>query len=168
MAYELIETVEVGAGGAASIEFSSIPQDGVDLVCVISARCDIDILEGRVRVNFNFDTGENYYGTQISATGSSQSGGKEISNYIQALGASGSLTSANTFGSQSIYISNYTASQNKSVSVDAVVENGLSGDGAQNISNWSWANTSAISSIQITLPSDNFVAGSTTSLYKIY
>ena len=40
MAYELIETIEVGAGGAASIEFTSIPQDGVDLVLVLSTRMD--------------------------------------------------------------------------------------------------------------------------------
>jgi len=31
MSFELVETVTVGAGGASSIEFTSIPQDGTDL-----------------------------------------------------------------------------------------------------------------------------------------
>jgi hypothetical protein len=40
MGYQLIEHIEVGSGGAASIEFTGIPQDGVDLVLLASLRTD--------------------------------------------------------------------------------------------------------------------------------
>jgi hypothetical protein len=36
--YEAIETVEVGSGGAADIEFTSIPGTYTDLVVKVSAR----------------------------------------------------------------------------------------------------------------------------------
>jgi hypothetical protein len=35
MGYQLIETIEVGSGGAASIEFTSIPQDGVQFLTTL-------------------------------------------------------------------------------------------------------------------------------------
>ena len=41
MGMTLIETVEVGAGGASSIQFDSIPQDGIDLVIRMSARNEV-------------------------------------------------------------------------------------------------------------------------------
>jgi hypothetical protein len=38
--YKLIETVTVGSGGAANIEFTSIPQTYTDLKLVISGKND--------------------------------------------------------------------------------------------------------------------------------
>lgn len=164
---ELIETIEVGAGGASALTFQNIPQDGTDLVCVISGRSDHGNIVSGIRVNFNSDTGANYSGVELFGNGSSASSGTGTTNYIQAtFGATDSLATANTFGSQSVYISNYTASQNKSVSVDAVTENNATFS-YQNISAWSWADTTAISSMQITLNLGNYVEGSTASLYKV-
>ncbi len=53
---QLIETIEVGAGGAASIEFTSIPQDGVDLLLMVSARTDRNVGADVVGAQFNSDT----------------------------------------------------------------------------------------------------------------
>ena len=38
MGIQLIERVDVGSGGLSQIVFTSIPQDGVDLLCLYSLR----------------------------------------------------------------------------------------------------------------------------------
>jgi hypothetical protein len=45
--YEAIATVEVGSGGAATIEFTSIPATYTDLVVKVSARnARVDVIDG--------------------------------------------------------------------------------------------------------------------------
>ena len=164
---QLIETIEVGSGGAASIEFTSIPQDGVDLVLVFSCRTDNATVHLSTYVTFNSDTSANYdwlflRGSGTSADSVSVSGDtKGWVGYIP-----GSSSTANTFGNTAVYISNYTSSAAKSFSSDNANEtNAASVRMAIDASKWS--GTDAISSIQLFGSSDNFVQYSTASLYKI-
>jgi hypothetical protein len=161
MGYQLIEHIEVGSGGAASIEFTGIPQDGVDLVCVVSARESGTDTQPYLEVIFNSLT-TNYSGIQLRGDGSSVTSAG-ANRYITGGVNSGAAT-ANTFASTKIYISNYAGSTAKSWSVDAVNENNAT-LAYQNILALLWNNTSAITSLKVGYP--NMVEYSTASLYKI-
>lgn len=160
MGMELVEFIEVGSGGAGSIEFTSIPQDGVDLVILISARSDRTFNHDAMQISLN-STGGTY--RKLTGNGSSVSSpeGFTLTNIFFA----GSPITANTFGNAQVYISNYTSSTNKSVSVDSVSENNdtISDQGIEaGLSTL----TSAVTSIQLD-PINNFVQYTTASLYKI-
>ena len=167
MGMQLIETIEVGAGGAASIEFTSIPQDGVDLVCVLSLRNSVNFLSSlNGQINFNGDTAGNYNSKLLFGNGSSASS-LSISSGATALRpyVVGHTATANTFSNNSVYISNYTSSSSKSVSVDNVTENNATA-AHQSILAGNWTGTTAITSINIT-SGFTWMQYSTASLYKI-
>jgi len=169
MAYELIETVEVGAGGSSSIEFTSIPQDGTDLKIVLSARINVAAQNRNLFVVFNNTTGSSYKSIRLTGSGSSvvseSTSNTSFTIINQAL--QGNLTTANSFGNVEYYISNYTSSEHKSGSLDGVTENNGT-DGKQMLIAGSWDDTSAISSVSFASnDSADFVTGSSISLYKI-
>ena len=171
--YEAIATVTVGSGGAANIEFTSIPATYTDLLIKVSARNnESDSAGGLFYVNFNNST-SNLSSKVLYAYGSglgslSSTATSAIFGYICS---NGSTTS--TFGNSEIYISNYASSNNKSVSVDAVNENNAT-DGRQNLVAGLWSNTAAITSIKLVSAtissgsaSGNFVQHSSATLYGI-
>jgi hypothetical protein len=79
---------------------------------------------------------------------------------------SDSSTTANTFGSSQIYISNYSGSTAKTVSVDAVNENNATA-AYQTILAGVWNDTDPITSAKIIISTDSLVEHSSASLYKI-
>jgi hypothetical protein len=166
MGYQLIETVTVGSGGAASIEFTGIPQDGVDLVLKFSVRV-VGAGSGFKDYSLHLNgetTGTNYGYTQLLGTGSndvSYSGPE--SRFTMEINDPSSTS--NTFSNSSVYFSNYTSSVAKSVSIDSVGENNAT-SGRQEITAGSWNNTAAITSITLK-HSSNTAQYSTASLYKI-
>jgi hypothetical protein len=167
MAMTLVSTVTVGSGGAASILFDNIPQSGKDLLLLISARRADN--SGIISLQFNGDTAANYSnnrrlrgdGSGVSSTDFSNE------NYSLHQAASNSTFTANTFGSGSIYISNYTSSVAKVTSSDGVSENN-STSADQMIWAGRWTGTSAISSITVgTYGGGNMEQYSTASLYIV-
>jgi hypothetical protein len=126
--YILLERVELGAT-AASVTFDNIPQTGyTDLKVVMSARGDG--ASGIFVCQFNGATtnlsSRVLYGINGTATGSSTySDENSIWGYTTNSGST-----ANTFGNAEILIPNYTSSNNKSVSIDAVNETNAA-DGRQ-------------------------------------
>jgi hypothetical protein len=79
----------------------------------------------------------------------------------------GNAPTANTFGSASLTISNYTSSQNKSISSDSVSENNGT-VGYQQIAAMSFTSSSAITSLTVvSYSTNNLLEYSTASLYKI-
>jgi hypothetical protein len=165
---KLIESKTL-ATAAASIEFTSIPQDGTDLVALMSIRVDAADTSRDMIVQFNGDTGNNYsfrrlVGTGSSASSSSGSGAGDL--FIVGSHSANSATS-NTFGNGSVYIPNYTGSTAKSASSDTVSENNATA-AQQTISATLWSGTAAITSV-LFKPyfSANLMVGSTISLYKI-
>jgi hypothetical protein len=168
--YEAIATVTVGAGGAATISFSSIPATYTDLKVVMSVR---NAYSGGGAANhymtFN-GSSTGYSGRYISGSGSAASsagntGGTSVI-YIGAL--QNNSWTANTFGNLEVYIPNYTSSNNKSVSFDTVTENNATLAYAQ-FGAGLWANSAAITSITFTPESatGDFVQYSTATLYGI-
>ena len=162
MGMQLIETIEVGAGGAASIEFTSIPQDGVDLVLVISSRTDSASISSNMKLTLNgATTGYNAVALIASTAVVSATSTSPVFQY-----ATGSSATANTFSSNQIYLSNYASTASKSWSVETTVENNAADGGFRGIVANSGPST-AVTSIEISAQTATFVQYSTASLYKI-
>lgn len=164
-----IQTVTVGAGGAASIDFTSIPQTYTDLVIVYSLRtAQAGTYVDGLGVRFNGDSGNNYPFTQLFGTGSSGTGtsGGTVS-FIYGRPINGSTSTANTFGNGQIYIPNYTSSNSKSVSVDSVTEGNTTGSDQGFVAH-RWTGTAAITSISMfDFNGSNLVQYSSATLYGI-
>ena len=167
MAYELIETIEVGAGGAASIEFTSIPQDGVDLLLKVSGRIANTVI---FSFTINSNTSAVYSGIRLAGNGSSPftSSFTSASSIFAGYVPIDSQYTANTFSNNAIYLSNYTSSANKSFSSDGVNEQN-DAFALQAIFAGQVADTNPITSIQL-IPdaAQLWVSGTTASLYKIF
>jgi hypothetical protein len=162
MTMTLIETKTLGAD-AASIEFTSIPQDGTDLFVFISARSTRSATSDGFYLTVNGSTAK-LTSRYLEGNGSSAASGTE-NRLVGTLSAA--TSTANTFASNSIYFPNYTGSTNKSYSVDAVNENNATSAGQIIIAGLR-SQTAAITSLTFS-PSvgPNLAIGTTASLYKI-
>lgn len=161
---QLIQTVTVGAGGAASIVFSSIPQDGTDLILLISARTSLaQTAPALLSITLNSQGSSRITLKALGATVTSTS---TVAGRAIAINAGNST--ANTFSNTSIYIPNYTSTTDKPASIDTAViandsTNILIGTDAD-----SFPLSAAVTSITITENANNtIVQNSTASLYKI-
>jgi hypothetical protein len=158
--YTLIERITVGAAGASSITFTSIPQTYTDLKIVCSARTNASDVAQSIRVRPNASsTGYTY----IRLTGNGSSAGSQGTEYNPA---NGNTATASTFSNNEIYIPNYTSSNNKSISADGVSENNAS-EAYAILTATLWANSAAITSLELSLASGLFQQYSTFYLYGI-
>jgi hypothetical protein len=167
MTMQLIESVTVGSGGASSIEFTSIPQDGTDLVVLFSGRAATSS-SPTISITFNSDTGSNYALRRLrgdGATVSSASFSAQANLPLNQFLADATSTS-NTFSNNVVYLPNYTSTVAKSVSIDHVQENNGT-TSWQHISAGSYSGTSAITSINMVIASGTIAENSTASLYKV-
>lgn len=166
--YTLIASYTVGSGGAANIEFTSIPATYTDLKVVVSARNVAANVAGGVWLYPN-GSSANMTARVLFGTGSVI--GSTTDTKIWGYTNSANSTSS-TFGNIEFYIPNYTSSNNKSISVDGVMENNAT-EGRQNLSAGLWSITSAITSITLesfnnsTSAVANFAEHSTAYLYGI-
>jgi len=158
-----ISTVTVGSGGAASIDFTGIPQTYTDLLIKISGRNSGT--NGIVNLSFNSDTtAGNYEGRYLEGNGSTVG---SFTDQDRAAGyIDGSGSTANTFGNSETYIPNYTSSNYKSFSVDGLNENNATTAYSGLFANI-WKSTSPITSITLTTGSGNFAQYSSATLYGI-
>jgi hypothetical protein len=170
LTYTAIQTVKVGSGGSADIEFTSIPDTYTDLLILISAkttRTGTD-KDDELRLRFNGDTGNNYYTTMIERSDSSV-----IRSVIDAVGghmgrgtAPTDNAAASTFGNTEYYIANYRSSTAKSVFIDSAME--TTGTVSYNLQvGGEWTGTAAITSAKITTVSGTFDQYSTATLYGV-
>lgn len=149
--------VTVGAGGAASIDFNTIPGTYTDLVLKISvAKTNGD----NVLISFNNSTANLSYRLL-------EGDGASAASYNSTTGrlAFASSTTSN-FTSIDVYIPNYAGSTNKSYSVDAVSENNATTAYAD-LTAGLWSNTAAINRVTITAQSGLFVQYSSAYLYGV-
>jgi hypothetical protein len=158
--YTLISSVTVGSGGAATIDFTSIPGTYTDLVLKLSSRQSTAQVYGIIDLSINgTSTNESY--RMIEGNGSSASSNN--GSYIYVGAAVGANATANTFSNFELYFANYASSNNKSISIDGVGENNATTAYA-NLQAALWANSAAITSISL---ESNFVQYSTAYLYGI-
>ena len=164
--YIAIATVTVGAGGASTIDFSSIPGTYTDLCILLSGRSIRSAVNDVLYMTFNGST-SGYASRIIEGNGSSATAyGGSGSAFSDILGIPAASSTASTFGSVSIYIPNYTSSNNKAISADSVGENDATTAYADLYAGL-WSNSSAITSISLYNIISNFAEYSTATLYGI-
>lgn len=164
----LIASSTVGAGGATSITFSSIPGTYTDLLIKCSLRgnqassvyTDVDI----TLTGGTYSAGKVLYTINSSSAAAYSPG----SNAFFAE-ATGSTATASTFSNCDIYIPNYTSSTNKSITADSVAENNGSGI-VMTLNSGLYTSSAPITGVTLTYGTGsqgNFVQYSTAYLYGI-
>lgn len=151
----------------ADITFSSIPSGYTDLKLVYSLRGDAGAISRSVLVTFNGST-TSYSDRYLQGDGATASSGTNSGggSKFYAGECTASTATSNTFGNQELYIPNYTGSNYKSISIDAIAETNAT---TQYVSLTAslWSNTAAITSIKLVPSTGNFVANSTATLYGV-
>jgi len=165
LTYTAIATVTVGSGGAADIQFTSIPGTYTDLLLLLSLRSARVDTDDTIRIDFNSFAGTNLQSRRIEGNGASASCANDASNIsFRTLEAN---PTASNFGNNVIYIPNYAGSNNKSVSIDNVTENNATTAWAS-LSAGLWSSSSAITAIKVfSANSANLAQYSTATLYGI-
>lgn len=162
--YTLISSNTVGAGGASSVTFSSIPQTYTDLLVKVSTR-NTNSSGSKVILNPNAVT-SGFSGKTLLGDGATASSGATTTNGYQA-GLVISTYTANVFGNAEFYIPNYAlASTVKSVSVDSVTENNAATAETQ-LNGGKSGSMAAFTSITLQPDANNFAQYSTFYLYGI-
>ena len=161
----LIQAVTVGAGGAQSITFNSIPSTYTDLVLKLSVRNTDGNYGGfSMRVNSNSTP---FYGRWLSGIG----GGTAESGFSNEFYFPYGGMTAGSFTNTEIYITNYLSSNNKSVSADDANESNTStGYRFNNFFAYSLADTNPITSLNVAVGTgfaDKFAQYSTAYLYGV-
>jgi hypothetical protein len=163
--YTLLETITVGAAGASSVTFNSIPSTGyTDLKIVMSVRSANASNFDNPRISINGSTStftrKEIYG-ESGSVGAEQPSDRIIGNCPAA------NTTSNTFGSLEFYLPNYTSSNYKTWSCDSVTENNSATNSMWLLAGL-WSTTTAVSTIAVSLQTGgNFAEHSTFSLYGV-
>jgi hypothetical protein len=161
--YVLLEKITVGAAGASSVTFSSIPQTGyTDLVVKVSGRSTRTASNiSAYSLAFNGSTA-NFTYKWLEGNGSSASSGSSSNGLLMPdAGAT-----ANTFGNLEYYIPNYASSNYKSWSLDQATEDNTA-SAYLDLYAGLWSQTAAITSITLTDTIATWAANSTFYLYGV-
>jgi hypothetical protein len=160
--------VTVGSGGAANIDFTSIPSTYTDLVIKLCLRDTStgDPAGNVCNISFNGST-SGFTGRILFGEGSGSGGSTTVfPRVIATIPTSASGSTASTFGNAEVYIPNYAGSTNKSYSSDAVTERNATASYMYLVAGL-WSNTAAINQITIAPNSGSFVQHSTAYLYGV-
>ena len=168
--FESIATVTVGSGGAAYVEFTSIPSTYTHLQIRASARQSTSNVLNDTLLQFNGDTGSNYFRNHSlygdGASSGAGAGSQTTSIYVAYMVDNGST--ANVFGAVIIDILDYT-STNKNKTVRTLQGHDANGSGWINLRSGLWfpSTPAAITSLRITAASANFNQYSSFALYGV-
>jgi len=166
--FESIATVSVGSGGAANVEFTSIPATYAHLQIRALARTDRANAGDAVYVRFNNDSGSTYSGHRLEGNGSSASAQFETSSTSFTLNR---ITAANNGASQfGVFVFDLLdyKDTNKYSTARALVGFDGNGSGLIGLDSGSWRNTAAVDRIDILpLNASGFVQYSHFALYGI-
>ena len=164
--FSLIASSTVGAGGSATIDFTSIPSTYTDLCLKVSGRSNNGGNEANCSISLNGSTA-NFSSRALYGDGTSALSFTRTDNTNVFLVTSAGNT-ASTFGNAEFYFPNYAGSTNKSFSIDDVTEGNMTSAYAQ-IHAGLWSNTAAINQITLTIQgvSALFVQYTTAYLYGI-
>lgn len=162
----LISSVTVGSGGAASIDFTSIPGTYTDLILVLSLRGSYSTTYGLDNIYITTNSSiTNINAKRLYGNGASASS-EGWTNYFAAGYINGSGTTANTFSNNQIYFPNYSGTTNKTFSHDGVSETNATNTYQELIAGVI-NTTSAITSLKLTQNAGTFVQYSTAYLYGL-
>jgi hypothetical protein len=161
----LIQTISASSD-VAGFQFSSLPQTFTDLYVVVSYRNVASATTANPVIRFNGAT-TNFSSRVLFGNGSNPSSATDTTSNALYGAGNGDTSTANTFGSFAAYITNYSGSTNKSVSIDSVGEqNGTTA--VQMLTAGLWSNTAAITQLNVLdYGGVNLKTGSSASLYGI-
>jgi hypothetical protein len=160
--YDPIATQTLGSTSAA-IDFTSIPATYTDLRVVLSALSAT--AAPAVYLNFNSDLGTNYSRTLLRADGTSLTSARSTStNRIQTpTGTTWTSTTIPTLITYDVF--SYAGSTNKTVLASFNADR--NGTGLMSSMVALYRSTSAITSVNLSTPTDAFGIGTTATLYGI-
>jgi len=162
--YEAIATVTVTGATAASMDFTSIPQTYTDLLIKYSGRVNAGV-DPTLKIIFNSNT-SNYSSKVLNGDGTAAGSFNGSAAYAYGGYVCNSNHTANTFSNGEIYIPNYTSSNNKSVSVDDVIETNAT-ESYVFLAASLWSDSAAITSISLDPVNADLVQYSSATLYGI-
>ena len=167
--YESIATTTVGAGGSATVTFSSIPSTykHLQIRCTTQENAS-GVAYDNLVARFNGDSSSNYSRHWVVGDGSSPSA-FALANTTFAVCGFGvrNAAGASVFGPNVIDILDY-ADTNKNKTVRALAGTDWNGGGTVGLLSAGWFSTSAITSIVLSLDSSlNFTQYSSFALYGI-
>jgi hypothetical protein len=168
--FESIATVTVGSGGAANVEFTSIPQTYKHLQIRALARSTTPTgssASNEMWIRFNSDTASNYASHELNSFGTGRQSYAKTSTAGPRLSLAlpRDATTANVYGSSIITILDYT---NTNIYKTVRTLYGWNAGGSHTgMSSVHWRSTSAITSITFLGEQDNFKQHTTFALYGI-
>jgi hypothetical protein len=166
--FESIATVTVGSGGAANIEFTSIPSTYQHLQVRLITRTARAATNDLVIARLNGDSGSNYAYHELYGTGSVAGASADASpTFALANNATGANATASIFSASVLDILDY-ASTTKTTTLRFFGGWDLNGSGQVELRSALWESTSAVTSIAFTsFNSANFSQYSTAALYGV-
>ena len=158
--YTLIDSTTL-ASSASSVTFSSITQDYRDLVVV----ADVEATTGsgeeiRIELLINGDTSSNYSYVRMGGNGSSASSSSGTLSWVLFNG----YLADGERGLRTAQLMDYSATDKHTT---LLIRDSSTDVGRVEATAVRWANTSAVTSLQIRTRSGNYAAGSTFYLYGI-
>ena len=158
--YTLIDSVTLGSS-AASVTFSSISQDYGDLVLVLNSQPTA--AASNVKLRLNGDTGSNYTQVRVEGGFGTASSDATVGYSLDFFASTSARTSTGT-SLWNYQIMDYSATdKHKSILLRYnAVAYGYVGAAAGR-----WANTSAVTSLEVTYSGGNIEPGTTFFLYGI-
>lgn len=168
-AYYALQSISVASTNVSTIEFSNIPSTYTHLQVrgYVKSSDTGGFTNGNVLLRFNGDTGSNYSAHYIIGKGSNPvvSGGHANFNFIYT-GKRGNANTSNTFGAVIIDILDYAnTGKYKTTQTLTGVDDNTAGESMMSSGNW--RNTNAITSIQLTQDTGDFVQFTRFSLYGV-
>jgi hypothetical protein len=173
--YESIATVTVGALGATSVGFTSIPATYKHLQLRITGRGNASSADRvSITVKVNSDTGSNYANHSLGGDGSSAfatqatSQGVGVNNYMAGISAIvGSLGAANAYGVSIVDILDYANTNKYKTFRSLAGQDQNSSSGRIVFVSGLWQSTSAITTLDLNLESGLWNQYSSVALYGI-
>lgn len=168
--FESIATVSVGGGGAADVEFTSIPATFTHLqIRFIARSARSGFADDPIDMQINGDTGANYATHTLNGDGSIATAGAGASiSYFRCGRMTAATAGASTFGVGVIDILDY-ANTNKYRTVRTLTGEDNNGDGLVSLFSGLYQSTTAVTSIKLFsgTGANNFVQYSAFALYGI-
>lgn len=161
--YEHIASYTVTGSATSSFTLSSIPSTYTDLEIITSLKCSASYTNDSTSIQFNGDTGNNYYWTQLKGPAS----GSIYSNQSGTSGRPGALVvndmPSNKFSGDTIIINGYADTNGYKTVLSRFHPD------AVGYFSTIWKNTAAINSIRFVVDTsgDAFQVGSTVNIYGI-
>lgn len=161
-AYDSIATTTVGAGGASSITFSSIPSTYTHLQIRLFGNAGSSDTFYRL----NGDTGSNYVRHYIYGSGASVASSTSLAQTSGSLGYIPVTADTNIFGTAVFDLLDYT-NTNKNKTTRSLAGHDKNGSGLIVLYSGLWLNTAAVTSVTVLPNTGNFNQYTSVALYGI-